>query len=216
MKKIFKLEFVVSAVCFLLFLLLIWLLKVVDVKAIGPQNSYIGLATLNKLFADEIGVSKFWYNLTEVLGYIAILTAFCFAILGLYQLIKRKSFKKVDKNLYVLLGLYLLIVITYVLFEKVIINYRPVLNAELEASFPSTHTMLVLCISGSAIIEIDRYIKDKKVGLTIKIILFLIILLTVVGRLLSGVHWFTDILGGLLISTCFVSLYAGFIRFLNN
>ncbi len=216
MKKFLNVEIIVSLVSFTLFLLLIWLLKVVDVRPIGPQNSVVGLATLNKLFADEIGFSAFWYNLTEVLGYISILIALSFGVLGIYQLIKRKSFKKVDKNLYVLLGLYFLIAITYFVFEKVIINYRPILNVELEASFPSTHTMLVLCISGGAVIESDRYIKDKKVNLTVKVILFLMILLTVVGRMLSGVHWFSDILGGLLISTCFVSLYAGVLRLLNN
>ena len=214
MRKFLNVEIIVSIVSFSLFLLLIWLLKVVDVQSIGPQNSLVGLASLNKLFNLEIGFNAFWYNLTEVIGYVAILLALGFGILGVVQLFKRRSFKKVDKNLYVLLGLYILIAITYVFFEKVIINYRPIVNVELEASFPSTHTMLVLCIAGSGVIEFDRYVKDKKVNLTVKIILFLMILLTVVGRLLSGVHWFSDILGGLLISTCYVSLYAGVLRLL--
>lgn len=214
MRKFLNVEIIVSIVSFTLFLLLIWLLKVVDVQSIGPQNSLVGLASLNKLFNLEIGFNAFWYNLTEVIGYVAILLALGFGILGVVQFAKRRSFKKVDKNLYVLLGLYILIAITYVFFEKVIINYRPIVNVELEASFPSTHTMLVLCIAGSGVIEFDRYVKDKKVNLTIKIILFLMILLTVVGRLLSGVHWFSDILGGLLISTCYVSLYAGVLRLL--
>ncbi len=215
MRRFLNVEIIVSIVSFTLFLLLIWLLKVVDVQSIGPQNSLVGLATLNKLFQSEIGFNAFWYNLTEVIGYVAILLALGFGILGVVQFAKRRSFKKVDKNLYVLLGLYILIAITYVFFEKVIINYRPIVNVELEASFPSTHTMLVLCIAGSGVIEFDRYVKDKKVNLTVKIILFLMILLTVVGRLLSGVHWFSDILGGLLISTCYVSLYAGVLRLLN-
>ena len=151
MKKIFNLEIIVSAVCFLLFILLIVLLKTVDVAAVGPQNSYVGLATLNKAVFDAVGRCDFWYNLTEILGYIAILAALAFCGLGVYQLIKRKSFKKVDKNLYILLGIYVLVGITYILFEKVVINFRPILNEELEASFPSSHTMLSLCILGTGI-----------------------------------------------------------------
>lgn len=215
MKKIFNLEIITSVVCFLLFILLIVLLKTVDVSAVGPQNSLVGLATLNKMVFDATGYNNFWYNLTEILGYISILVAVFFACLGLYQLIKGKSFKKVDKNLYALLGIYILVGITYVFFEKVIINYRPILNEELEASFPSSHTLLTLCILGTGIIECDYLITDKKINLTLKIIAFAIMLLMVVGRMLSGVHWFSDILGSIIISASYIALYSGIIKKLN-
>ena len=122
---------------------------------------------------------------------------------------------KVDKNLYALLVVYLLVGVTYILFEKVIINYRPILNEELEASFPSSHTMLSLCILGTGIIESDYLIKDKKINFTVKIIAFAVMFLTVIGRLLAGVHWFTDILGGLIISASYIALFSGIIKNLN-
>ena len=212
MKKIFNLELITSIVCFLLFILLIVLLKTVDVSAVGPQNSLVGLATLNKMVFDATGFNNFWYKLTEILGYISILVAVFFACLGLCQLIKGKSFKKVDKNLYALLGIYILVGVTYVFFEKVIINYRPILNEELEASFPSSHTLLTLCILGTGIIECDYLITDKKINLTLKIIAFAIMLLMVVGRMLSGVHWFSDILGSIIISASYIALYSGIIK----
>ncbi len=215
MKKLFNVEIIASIVCFLMFILLILLLKTVDVSAIGPQGSLVGLSNLNKTVFDAIGSNEFWYNLTEIFGYLSILVAVGFGCLGLYQLIKRKSLKKVDKNLYALLGIYILVGITYILFEKVIINFRPILNEELEASFPSSHTLLVLCILGTGIIESDYLIKDKKINLTVKIIAFAIMLLTIVGRMLSGVHWFTDILGGIFISASFISLYSGIVKKLN-
>lgn len=215
MKKIFNVEIIASIVCFLLFILLIILLKTVDVSAIGPQGSVVGLSNLNKTVFNAVGCNEFWYNLTEVFGYLAILVALAFAVLGLYQLIKRKSFKKVDKNLYALLGVYILVGITYILFEKVIVNYRPILNEELEASFPSSHTLLVLCFLGTSIIECDYLIKDKRINLTVKIIAFSIMFLTIIGRMLSGVHWFTDILGGLFISASYISLFSGVVRKIN-
>ena len=215
MKKIFNLEFVVSIVCLALFVFLICLLKFVDVQAIGPQASVVGLATLNQIVYNSIGFNSFWYYLTEIFGYMAILLAVCFGGLGVYQLFKGKSFKKVDKNLYALLFVYVLLAIVYILFEKIIINYRPILNEELEPSFPSSHTMLGLTLFGTGLIAIDSYIKDKKVNLTIKIIAFVIMFLMVVGRALSGVHWFTDILGGVIISAFLISLYSGLVKALN-
>ena len=215
MKKIFNLEIITSIVCFLVFVLLIILLKTVDVSAIGPQNSLVGLSTLNKMVRDAIGYNDFWYNLTEIFGYVAILVALAFGVLGFYQLIKGKSFKKVDKNLYVLLGIYLLVGITYVFFEKVIINYRPLLNEELEASFPSSHTLLVLCILGTGIIQSDYIITDKKINIAVKIIAFTIMLFTVIGRMLAGVHWFSDIVGGIVISASYIALFSGIVKKLN-
>ena len=215
MKKIFNLEIIVSIVCFLLFILLIVLLKTVDVQIVGATRSQIGLGTLNKTVFETIGTSKFWYNLTEVFGYFAILVALAFGGLGFYQLIKRKSLVKVDKNLYAMLGLYVIVAITYIFFEKVIINFRPVVNQELEASFPSSHTLLVLCFLGAGIIESDYLFKDKTINLTVKIIAFVIMLLTVVGRLLAGVHWFTDILGSMFISASFIALYSGIVKIIN-
>ena len=156
-----------------------------------------------------------WYDITDWLGVAAILTAFVFTIVGLVQLIKRKSLLKVDGELLWLGGLYLLVIGIYILFENVIINYRPIIMpgcTNPEASFPSSHTMIVCVIMGSAIMLIGRYIKKKPLCSGLQIICTAIIAVTVVGRLISGVHWFTDIMGGILISSALLALYSGIIQ----
>ena len=101
---------------------------------------------------------------------------------------------------------------TYIFFEKVIINYRPVLeDGVLEASFPSSHTLLAVCICASSLLISKYYIKDKKVLKMFNIFTYALMIILVVGRLISGVHWFTDIMGGIIISTLLVSLYHAFI-----
>ena len=137
-----------SAALLILFTALIVAIKTVDVQNVGPNGSQIGLATLNLRVHQRTGLQMGWYDITDKLGKICILIAPCFALLGLYQLIRRRSLKRVDADLWALAGLYVALGAAYVLFEKVIINYRPVIlptETALEASFPSSHTMLAVC-----------------------------------------------------------------------
>ena len=207
-----KCKFLISGISGLLFVLLIFLLRLVDVRAVGPEGTSIGLSHLNRFVFELTGVNMIWYNITDWLGITAILVAFVFAVTGLVQLIKRRSLMKVDKEILSLGILYIIVIGIYLLFEKVIVNYRPVIMPECqhpEASFPSSHTMLVCVIMGSAIMLISRYIKKKTLCRTLQVICAVIIGVTVIGRLLSGVHWFTDIMGGILISTMLLALFSG-------
>lgn len=106
----------------------------------------------------------------------------------------------------------------YLFFEQVVINYRPVLlGEELEASYPSSHTILVVCIMDTAAMQICRLFSDKKkLYLGMKCVSILLIVVTVIGRLLSGVHWFTDIVGGLLLSGALIVLYRAVIVYLEG
>ncbi len=205
-----KKYFVSSIVLVVLFAVWIGLILHVDVQAIGPEGSKIGFATINRFVHEKIGVHMIWYNITEVTGFIGLLTAFVFGCLGLMQLIKRKSLRKVDRNIYVLAAFYVLVVALYEAFEIFIVNYRPVLmEGELEASFPSSHTMVTICIMGTAIIELKRMIKQGTMRSLLIALSYIVLIVTVVGRLISGVHWFTDIVGGLIIGCAMILLYAG-------
>ena len=183
-------------------------ITILDVHAIGPNDSLVGFATFNGFFHKLTGVHMEIYAITDWLGLIPLCFALGFAILGLVQLIQRKSFLKVDYSILVLGGFYILVIASYLFFEKFVINYRPVLiEGNLEASYPSSTTLLVLCIMPTAMMQLNTRIRNNT---TKKVILSLLAIFTafmVIGRLISGVHWFTDIIGGVLLSTGLVMLY---------
>lgn len=201
----------VSGISGLLVMILIVLVRFVDVRPIGPEGTSIGLSRLNGFFFRLSGVNILWYHITDWLGVAAILVAFLFAMAGFVQLIKRRSILKVDHEILALGGLYIVVIGLYVLFEIVIVNYRPIImpdGTHPEASFPSSHTMLVCVIMGSAIMLIGKYVKEKRICRVLRGICAAIIGMTVIGRLIAGVHWFTDIVGGVLISIFLLSLFS--------
>ena len=207
MKKIKKELWAVGLL--LAFALWTVLLGSVDVKAIGPRGSAVGFATLNEAFHTLTGANMTLYVITDWLGLVPIAVAFAFAVYGLVQWITRKSLRKVDKSLFILAAFYLAVMAVYVLFEFVVINRRPVLiEGVLEISYPSSTTLLVLCVMPTAMMELRECIKHKilRCGVLITILFFTVFM--VVGRLLSGVHWLTDILGGALLSAGLVTAYA--------
>ena len=203
-----------GAVFAVLFLIWIAIIKMVDVSAIGPEGTEVGLAGINKAIHEALGVNMTLYKITDILGYVALLVAGLFALFGLVQLIKRKSLAKVDGAIYALAGLYVVTIGLYVIFEKVIINYRPVIMPDevaLEASFPSSHTMLACVIFGSAIVMIGKYIDNDMLCKLLIALATVLLILVVAGRLVSGVHWFTDIVGGVLISGALVFTFIGIV-----
>lgn len=190
-------------ICVLLVLISIiytLLVKYVDTSTIGPNGSVVGFSSLNSFVFNLTGNNMTLYKITEILGIIPILVALMYAVIGLIQVIDRKSLK-VDKELIALGILYIIVILIYVFFEKCIINYRPVIiDGVLEASYPSSHTLLSICICGSALL-INKYLfNNKKIYKYINIISIISMVLIVLGRLLSGVHWASDIIGSIIIS----------------
>lgn len=200
-----------SGLFMIFFLLLIVAVKFVDVKPVGPQESEIGLAELNGKIHEIFGFSQAWYKITDLLGKVSILIACFFAVLGFYQLMKRKSLKRVDKDIWLLACVYVASAVAYAFFEVCVVNYRPVILEQnlLEASFPSSHTVLVICFVGTALHQFAHRIRDVKLKNIFVTVCAAIICVMVVGRLISGVHWFTDILGGVLLACSIVFAYMG-------
>jgi undecaprenyl-diphosphatase len=197
------------ALC-LSFAFLIWTLAVsrVDVQAIGPCGTKVGFAALNGYVHNLTGLHMTLYTVTDLLSLIPLGFIFAFALLGLWQWVKRKSLLRVDGSILVLGGLYLVVLALYVLFELLVINYRPVLiDGRLEASYPSSTTMLVLCVMGSGIMQLRERIKAPALKRWLNLAMGAFTAFMVVARLLSGVHWFTDIVGGALLSFALLMLY---------
>ena len=208
MKKKSRILFFVGASLLATFVLWTVLIRFVDVQAIGPEGSSVGFATLNGFVHELTGVNWLLYTVTDWLGLVPIAVAFGFAILGLVQLIKCKSLWKVDHSILALGGFYIVVMAVYILFEIVVINYRPTLiNGYLEASYPSSTTMLVTCVMPTAMIQLRTRIKNNLCRRCVMLVIAVFIAFMVIGRLVSGVHWISDIIGGALFSAGLVMMY---------
>ncbi len=196
---------IAAAIFFALFGVSIYLVQNYDVQAIGPLGSEIGFASFNKSIADACPPNEIMYEMTQLLGYFSIFVCAVFGVIGAKQLFTTKSLKKVDPDLICLGILYILAILAYVIFSKVAINYRPVLeDGVLEASFPSSHTVLGVVVFASLLIEIRRKVKDPLRSLIGKIGCLFMIAIIVGGRFLSGWHWATDIISGIILSIALI------------
>ena len=194
----------------LLALFVIWTIALmfVDVRAIGPQESIVGFATINRFIHNLTGVHMSLYTITDWLGLVPLCFIMGFGILGLCEWIKRKNLFKVDHSILTLGGFYIIVMTAYIFFETFVVNYRPILiNGSLEASYPSSTTMLVMCVMPTAIMQFNERIKSNGFKKCVNILITAFIAFMVIGRLVSGVHWFSDIIGGALLSSGLVMIY---------
>ena len=212
MKKENQRNFCIAACMLLAFLLWTVAIQFVDVQAIGPQESSVGFATINQFVHNLTGVHMALYTITDWLGLVPLIFVMGFGTLGRIQWIQRKHLLKVDYNILVLGGFYTVVMAVYVLFEMLVVNYRPVLiNGYLEASYPSSTTMLVMCVMPTAIMQFNARIKNIVLKRFLASVIIAFIVFMVIGRLVSGVHWFTDIIGGALLSAGLVMMYRSII-----
>ena len=203
-----KTKFYIAAGILATFVLWTTAIKCIDVQAIGPQGSTVGFATLNGFFHELTGVHISLYIITDWLSLAPMGFIMGFALLGLTQWLKRKSLRNVDASILILGGFYIVVMIFYLLFEILVVNYRPILiNGHLEASYPSSTTMLVMCVMPTAMLQLHGRIKNTTLRRWVFIAITVFTAFMVMGRLLSGVHWLTDIIGGALLSAGLVMLY---------
>ena len=209
MEKKNKKRFVLGAGLVVAFVLWTVLVCFVDVRTIGPEDSSVGFATLNGFVHELTGVNWLLYTVTDWLGFVPIAVALGFAVLGLVQWIQRKSLCKVDHSILTLGVFYIAVMALYLFFETVVINYRPTLiEGYLEASYPSSTTMLVMCVMPTAAMQLNARINNTIVRRCAIITNTSFTAFMVIGRLISGVHWITDIIGGALVSAGLVITYA--------
>ena len=206
----------ISITLFIIMTLFTALVCFYDVKPLGINKTDIGFSSLNTYIFNELGTNYLWYKLSEVLGIVALILVFIYGVIGTIDLIKKKNIFKVDKKI-ILLGIFYIIVFgLYIIFDKVIINYRPILvEGVLESSYPSSHTLLSIFVFGSSLL-INKYLFPVKKIKIVNCILFAMMILTVIGRLLSGMHWFTDIVGGILIASFLLYVFKICLNLINN
>ena len=200
-----------------LFILYTWSLTFAQVQPIGPNGACVAYAQINQAVHELFGVHWVLYHITDWAGVVAILIAFGFFVLGLVQWIQRKRIWQVDSSILVLGVFYVFVFSCYAFFEFHVINRRPVLiNDILEASYPSSTTMLAMCVLPTAMMQFHRLIGNATIRKTVNILCGLFTAFMVIGRLICGVHWFTDILGGVLFSVAAIMLYCSANNFLEQ
>ena len=147
-----------------------------------------------------------WSKITDIILVASIAVLGVFAVLGLYQWIKRKSLKKVDKPLLVMLVPLAFMAATYIIFDKfLILNTRP--NGSGEPSFPSTHVMVVTTIYFMVTIIVPKYIKSTFAQITVELIIVILISLTCTGRIMAELHSLWDVIGGIVFAFIFSEIY---------
>ena len=184
------------------------LILCVDVQPVGQNGTNIGFAALNTWFHKLTGVHMGLYTITDWLGLVPVFICICFGALGLYQWIGRRSLKKVDLDIILLGGYYILVIFGYLIFEMVPINYRPIpIDGAMEASYPSSTTLLVLSVMPTLVFQVNRRARSASAKAAATAFAVLFAAFMVIGRLVSGVHWLTDIVGAVLLSAGLYLLY---------
>lgn len=192
----------------------IWtiLIQIIDVQPIGPNGTSVGFAGINRRFHELTGVHMTLYTVTDWLGLVPIAVCTVFGGLGFVQIVKRKSLLKVDFDIIILGFYYIAVIIGYLVFEMIPINCRPILiDGFLEASYPSSTTLLVLSVMPTLCFQADRRLQNRvmKKGIVTASILFSLFM--VIGRTVAGVHWLTDIIGSVLLSAGLFLIYTAIV-----
>ena len=193
------------------------LIQWVDVQAVGQNGTKIGLAGFNVWFHQLTGVHMTLYTITDWLGLVPIFICMCFGVLGLVQLIKRRSLRKVDADILLLGVYYVLVIACYLIFEMIPINYRPVLiEGRQEASYPSSTTLLVLSVMPTLWFQANRRASNVTTRKAVAVFVFAFSAFMVIGRLISGVHWATDIVASVILSAGLFMLYRSVVLYVDN
>lgn len=217
MKKNGKRIMLLGGVLVAAFVVWTLLIQIVDVQPVGQNGTDIGFATFNCWFHKLTGVHMTTYTITDWLGLVPLFICIVFGMIGLVQLIKRRSLLKVDYDIIVLGVYYILVMFGYVIFEMIPINYRPILiNGFMEASYPSSTTLLVLGVMPTLVEQMNRRLKNAVLKRSITVFTVLFSAYMVIGRLISGVHWFTDIVGSIFLSMGLFYIYKAVVILLNK
>lgn len=203
-----KTMFIWAVLLLLLFGIFTIAVITVDVQPIGPNNSTVGFASINQAFAEAIGVNMTWFDISESLILCVFLTALCFAALGTAQLIQRKQLFAVDRDIIILGIFYIIVIILYVGADLLPINFRPILiDGALNPSYPSSHTFIFLCVMITAIMQIHKRMRKGVSKAVLQTLIIAVTLPAIAGRIISGAHWLTDIIGGILLAASLICFY---------
>ena len=209
-----KRAFVAGGVLLLAFAVWTWMVRHVDVQSVGVHGTAVGFASLNVWFHELTGVHMSLYTITDWLGLVPLAICLCFGTLGMTQLVRRGKITRVDSDIIILGVYYIAVIFAYLIFEMIPINYRPILiDGYSEASYPSSTTLLVFSVMPTLSFQMNRRFRNKTLLNAVAAFCILFSAFMVIGRLISGVHWCTDIIGAVLLSIGMFMLYRASVGF---
>lgn len=202
----FRTLLVLAVVLFVAFAAFTYLVRTYDVAPVGYNGAEVGFSKLNAATHEMFPGDDGSYELTKILGYICLIAVAVNGLEAAIDFFRNKGrISRMHKRNVITCIYYVVVGGFYVLFEFVVINTRPI---SAEASYPSSHTMLALCVLYSVFVLLGfsswRY---KFMASILRVICVVAMISMVVFRFLSGVHWLTDICGGILLSLSLMCLY---------
>ncbi len=206
--------FIASAALLLIFIVFTILVKTVDVQYYF-NNTYVGFYSINSKFGEFVtnfGKYESMSKMSDIILYLSFAYILGLFIFALIELIKNKSFKKLNMNYYLVLGGYVLTVIFYFVFEIVKVNYSPISPIDnLKPSYPSSHVLLGCMFYLLNTFTAMKLLKPEKEW--IKPLVFaatgVICLLLIFTRALSSKHWLTDIIASIILVSSLYTLFIG-------
>lgn len=204
---------IIISILWLILLIFTILVSFVDVKIYNVTNTEIGLYSLNKIFLVNSINSNYINIISNGIFLICLLVIILMLLLITFEYFKTK---KINKNNLNFIIHFLIMVLIWIIFDKIlIINYRPILiNGNIEGSYPSTHVMVSTFVLLFLSDKLKKIFKNDKIFYIISIGL---IIIQSISRILLTMHWFTDIIGGLLIGCLlFFTFLRGEYGFNNN
>lgn len=204
---------IIISILWLILLIFTILVSFVDVKIFNVTNTKIGLYSLNKIFLVNSINSNYINIISNGIFLICLLVIILMLLLITFEYFKTKKINKNNLNFFIH---FLIMVLIWIIFDKIlIINYRPILiNGNIEGSYPSTHVMVSTFVLLFLSDQLKKIFKNDKIFYIISIGL---IIIQSISRILLTMHWFTDIIGGLLIGCLlFFTFLRGEYGFNNN
>ena len=202
--------FLIATTLTVFFVVFTLTLKLVDMQSDSSQ--FIGWASINIWWRDLIGVHFSWHIISHFIALISLLVLTGILIWQVITVFHRRKLSALTRNWWVFDITLLALGLSYLLFQIVAINYRPIqVDGAIEISYPSSHSLLITTTWLLIIFRLRREIQSQTWRRILIIVGWTLMLTGVIARLLCGYHWFTDIVGGVLLGTVFAAWYQAFV-----
>lgn len=183
------------------------LIKTVDVRAVGADGVVVGLAGLNDWWWGLCGTKAVAKLLSDLVGYLVLVLLVGLAVWQVVVAIRGRSLR-LARHWWVLDGVIVALLVCYLVFELVVVNGRPLLvDGALKASYPSTHTLLFAVVLPLVAATVWREINNRPLRFTVAAVCGVLLVAGVILRAIAGVHWLSDIIGGLFLAATLVFTY---------